>query len=267
MRDRFYSTAELARVCGVSISTIKRWTDAGLLRCVRTPGGHRKFRVQDVAEATRRLGLSAAETDAADAARVDELALLLLQGNQYGLVARLADHLRAGDGFAARRFVLDLHRHGQPLAEAGDLLRAALRHLAGAEPDRFVQHRAEQIALGAGRELLLQIPEPSRAAARALVITTPEVAPLQTILIQIALAENGWQPLDLGTELSDDLVSRGLVAENAALVVLVGAHTARPALVALCGAHGVPVLRIDRDAAIEDLETWPAAPRTEKNLI
>jgi len=259
MRDRFYSTTELARVCGVSISTIKRWTDAGLLRCVRTPGGHRKFRVQDVAEATRRLGLSAADAETAGAAHVDELALLLLHGNTTGLVARLAEHLRAGDGFAARRFVLDLHRHGHPLAQAGDLLRAALREIAAHGRDPFLLHRAEQIALGAARDLLLQIPEPARVAARALVISAPDVPALHTVLVQIALAERGWQPLDLGAAMDDALVSQGLIAEHAALVVLVGAHEARSGLVALCAAHGVAVLRIDQDAPVAALETSPPA--------
>src|SRR5437868_2150474 len=107
MRDRFYSTADLARMCGVSISTIKRWTDSGLLRCVRTPGGHRKFRLQDVAEAARRLGSSMAGAEptfegpsSSGAARLDELGLLLLQGNAAGLAARAAQLLAAGDAAA-----------------------------------------------------------------------------------------------------------------------------------------------------------------------
>ena len=33
---------------GVSEATVKRWSDAGTLRCFRTPGGHRKFRIRDV---------------------------------------------------------------------------------------------------------------------------------------------------------------------------------------------------------------------------
>src|SRR2546426_8430283 len=112
MRDRFYSTADLSRMCGVSISTIKRWTDAGLLRCVRTPGGHRKFRVQDVAEAARRLGMGMAGAEApalpgdtageaasgqGASARLDEMALLLLQGNLYGLAARVEASLAQGN--------------------------------------------------------------------------------------------------------------------------------------------------------------------------
>ena len=263
MRDRFYSTAELARVCGVSISTIKRWTDAGLLRCVRTPGGHRKFRLQDVAEATRRLGLAAADAGTPAAASVDELALLLLQGNTGGLVTRVVTHLRAGDGFALRRFVLDLHRHGQPLAEAADLLRTALGEIASATPDPFVVRRAEQIALAAARDLLLQVPEPSQSSARALVVTTSDVPALHTTLVQIALAERGWQPLDLGVATDDALVAQGVMTENASLVVLLGAHPARAALASLCGAHGVRVLRVAADAPIAGLTASPPATLVE----
>ena len=37
------STVEAAALAGVGPSTIKRWTDMGLLPCVRTAGGHRRF--------------------------------------------------------------------------------------------------------------------------------------------------------------------------------------------------------------------------------
>ena len=42
------STRGVAEVLGVSEATVKRWADAGTLRCFRTPGGHRKFRLRDV---------------------------------------------------------------------------------------------------------------------------------------------------------------------------------------------------------------------------
>ncbi len=34
----------------VSETTVKRWADAGLLKCFRTPGGHRKFKLDDISE-------------------------------------------------------------------------------------------------------------------------------------------------------------------------------------------------------------------------
>ena len=42
------STKGVAEVLGVSEATVKRWADAGMLRCFRTRGGHRKFRLRDV---------------------------------------------------------------------------------------------------------------------------------------------------------------------------------------------------------------------------
>lgn len=32
----------------VNESTVKRWTDKGLLQCIKTPGGHRKYKMKDV---------------------------------------------------------------------------------------------------------------------------------------------------------------------------------------------------------------------------
>lgn len=37
------TTAQAARHLGVSISTIRRWSDAGHLTGYRTPGGQRRF--------------------------------------------------------------------------------------------------------------------------------------------------------------------------------------------------------------------------------
>jgi excisionase family DNA binding protein len=53
----FLSRTEVARLFGVSPSTVTRWARTGVLKAVRTPGGHYRFR----AEQTRR----AAGTDVA----------------------------------------------------------------------------------------------------------------------------------------------------------------------------------------------------------
>lgn len=37
------STDEAGRIAGVGPSSIKRWADNGMLPCVKTPGGHRRF--------------------------------------------------------------------------------------------------------------------------------------------------------------------------------------------------------------------------------
>lgn len=54
------TTSEVAQMLGVTETTVKRWGNDGLLRCVRTPGGHRKFLLRDVAAFADAHGLSLA---------------------------------------------------------------------------------------------------------------------------------------------------------------------------------------------------------------
>ena len=37
-----------ARILGVSVDTVRRWSDAGTLPVVTLPSGHRRYRVADV---------------------------------------------------------------------------------------------------------------------------------------------------------------------------------------------------------------------------
>jgi excisionase family DNA binding protein len=48
MKSVFLTTAEVARMLQVNDSTVKRWTDSGKLRCIKTPGKHRKYQMKDV---------------------------------------------------------------------------------------------------------------------------------------------------------------------------------------------------------------------------
>jgi excisionase family DNA binding protein len=52
----FLSRGEVARLFGVSLSTVTRWARTGLLPTVRTPGGHYRYRAEDMRQAARRVG-------------------------------------------------------------------------------------------------------------------------------------------------------------------------------------------------------------------
>ncbi len=53
------TTKEVARLCRVSHATVKRWEDQGLLTSERTQGGHRRFRIEEVArfQSVNKLGV------------------------------------------------------------------------------------------------------------------------------------------------------------------------------------------------------------------
>ena len=42
-RQLVFTSSQAARYIGVSLATIRRWTDAGHIACYRTPGGQRRF--------------------------------------------------------------------------------------------------------------------------------------------------------------------------------------------------------------------------------
>jgi excisionase family DNA binding protein len=42
-RQLVFTSSQAARYVGISLATVRRWTDAGHIDCYRTPGGQRRF--------------------------------------------------------------------------------------------------------------------------------------------------------------------------------------------------------------------------------
>jgi excisionase family DNA binding protein len=96
MRD-LLSSREAAAALGVGTSTIKRWSDDGVLPCVKTEGGHRRFRADDVDRLLRAQAGRLREEESATARLVE---LLISEPRQPRIVAALLDeYARLGSWF------------------------------------------------------------------------------------------------------------------------------------------------------------------------
>ena len=71
MTDASYSTAEVARQLGVSIPTIQRWVDLGILKAWKTVGGHRRLDAASVHAFMRDNGMFDASPAAKPAADIN----------------------------------------------------------------------------------------------------------------------------------------------------------------------------------------------------
>jgi excisionase family DNA binding protein len=69
-RQLVFTSSQAARYLGVSLATVRRWTDAGHVGCYRTPGGQRRFsraQLDDFIASMQRSGAA----DTAEAQRHD----------------------------------------------------------------------------------------------------------------------------------------------------------------------------------------------------
>lgn len=109
--SEFMAPADVAALLGVHPKTVTRWSRAGILREVRTPGGHRRYRRADV-EALVGQGRRQGPLDQGPGLtylyRVwDDAGVLLYVGITTDVSRRLEEHARApwwpGDGRALVR--------------------------------------------------------------------------------------------------------------------------------------------------------------------
>ncbi|MGA7161157.1 MAG: helix-turn-helix domain-containing protein [Bacteroidota bacterium] len=75
MTELLFTTKDVASMLQVDKSTIKRWTDEGKLKCFRTPGGHRKFRAEDLYQFMADYNYNVSAADFFPAAASDEAVL------------------------------------------------------------------------------------------------------------------------------------------------------------------------------------------------
>lgn len=54
--DPLLMPSEVAQIFGVNPKTVTRWSRRGKLRCVRTVGGHRRFRLSAIKAAMKKEG-------------------------------------------------------------------------------------------------------------------------------------------------------------------------------------------------------------------
>lgn len=133
--ETYLTSSEVARLLGVAPSSIKRWTQAGLLKCVTTPGRHRRFtreQVDDFARLHRELRRNTPLHDGADwiqllldaESSMEVHAELLSERVRQGSWHAVADHLGGVLRDLGERWqrgeisVLDEHRASERLARA-----------------------------------------------------------------------------------------------------------------------------------------------------
>ncbi len=204
----YLSPAELAEVLGLSVSTLKRWTDKGLLRVERTAGGHRRIATHEALRFVRESGLKpvlpqrlglrlSGLASAEDGASPEAVA---------SADAHLGQLLLSGSSDEARRCLVAAFVGGVPAAVLGDAwVRPGLERvgeLCMHGPDGIaIEHQASDAIMRALAEMRALV-EPAASAPIAIGCSPagdPYVIP--SALADLVLAVSGFRSTSLGADL------------------------------------------------------------------
>jgi len=221
--NRSLSPRELARVLGVSESSLKRWADDGRLQFARTAGGHRRISVPEAVRFARRsclpivcpeaLGLPAIDTDAPplrDAAAELGRSVVDLLAGDADTAAVLADLLHRDQATLAQSLVTGLYLRGHPLGWVFDaVVCPALNGIGGLylhdAAGIYLEHRAFDICVQAVSQLRGLIPPPVDDAPVAAGGAPPgDVYLMPSLMAAAVLADKGYRVVNLGAQLPLD---------------------------------------------------------------
>ncbi len=228
--DRFVSTAHVAKALGVSVTTVKRWVDDGVLPAARTPGGHRKLRLNDVLRVTREGNFPLADLTAlvppAEVATVDDPKELAKD------VIKAAD---SGDTELIRGLLISAYRNGMPIETLADrVLCQVMRHIGHAwETDRadvMHEHRITQACVSALYEIRSILRADLNQGRPVAVGGAPEHDhyAMASLLAKLTLLDNGWDAINLGPHTPVSALWRALDELRPRLIWLSVTHLVDP---------------------------------------
>ena len=196
-----YSTKELARMWDVSESTIKRWTDAGALKCRKTVGGHRKFELQDILEFQSHCGLAAEK----GCGEVDgELEHLLAKPDFLELSKRFKQAALSAHNDFTSSLLDQYHRHGLSLVTiAEEIIGPAMQEIGemwrSGKIGVIDEHLATMATTQALADLNSKTEKKDNTNRVALVgCAEGELHHLASSLVRDLLESQGWQVVYLG---------------------------------------------------------------------
>jgi excisionase family DNA binding protein len=196
----YLSTAQVASGIGVSVSTVKRWVEDGVLPATKTAGGHRKLLLADVLEGARRNNLPVR-----DLAHFTGGARTLRRRDPSNLQKTLFEALLNGDSSTVRAILHGAYQNGMPVEVLADDVIGPAMHQIGRDwqngsIDVMHEHRASQLCAGVLFELKQMLETRARRQKPIAVGAAPEgdQSALGTLLCQMVLLDAGWDAVNLG---------------------------------------------------------------------
>jgi excisionase family DNA binding protein len=203
---KYLNSDAAARMLGVNVSTIKRWTDSGKLECIRSAGGHRKFLMSHLADfaSTNNKGGGHIGILPLDTPEEREVAYSVQEGNYEHLVPQVERLALNGEYATIHDLLSELYLTRHPLHAIYDELVTPVLHRIGVLwAEGKINVTEEHIASQGIKESLIRlqdiVPSSNEMDERVLCMNlSEEMHDIAIKMVQHVLEERGFQVLFTG---------------------------------------------------------------------
>lgn len=202
------SSKKAAEFFKVNESTVKRWADSGILKCYKTAGGHRKFRLEDLknyADANDQQTVSLVNIEKSTARKQ------LLKDRKYSqLCSRLEKIILKGNSKSAFDFLYTLYFNKYSLEEIFDkIIREVMASIGSKWEGKKLGIESEHIAtntLVSSLQKFETVINKKKKIKRSAVCAGPEneFHEIGLICVKITLESEGWDVIYPGINLPFD---------------------------------------------------------------
>ncbi len=127
---KYLSSKDTANILGINISTLKRWTDNGKIKCEKTAGGHRKFTMQHIRGYYKSFSDSSKNISLGIENKEQKFLYGLINDRDYKELAQnLAASSLKADELSVRTIVNGLYMNGVPIPDLLDYVIDVAGHI------------------------------------------------------------------------------------------------------------------------------------------
>jgi len=234
MTEILFNTMDVSKMLQVDKSTVKRWTDEGKLKCFRTPGGHRKFRAEDLYQFMSEYNYGISPINLyPQFASDDAIVRRIIAKKEFNVLANVCFSASInGRKDELVRLFSEVYKNGLTLPSLFDeLLRPTLKRICDLNISGKLSTGEMQLAYNALSNAIVLltdiIAKPASTGKRAICAAIEgENRDIELKALAVLLESEGYEVLNLGAGSSTETISQLVSSRHPQYVFLFAFHFA-----------------------------------------
>jgi MerR family transcriptional regulator, light-induced transcriptional regulator len=238
MTEILFNTMDVSKMLQVDKSTVKRWTDEGKLKCFRTPGGHRKFRAEDLYQFMSEYNYGISPINLYPQFATDEAIIRrIIAKREFNVLANVCFSASInGRKDELVKLFTEVYKNGLTLTSIFDeLLRPTLKRIYDLNNSGKLSTGEMQLAYNALSNAIVLLSDiivkPVSSGKRAIcAVAEGETRDIELKALAVLLESTGYEVLNLGVGASTETIDQLIESRRPQYVFLFAFHVSDSSL-------------------------------------